>query len=530
MGLPNPGQMASKQPFMLFPEMPTHDYFEEVQRLNFLVSKPGLTIGLQLDQVALLSNRYLLNGTELTSWPLVQDTMLNPFENAFFVPEKMFVQRSGKGWEVTLGDTYASFGRGIALNMVKNTDIDVDTSIRGAKAKLTAGATELSFVTGITNQQQVSLEYPNLAIGPNTAHMVTGARAEYFERIGLGAHAVVYRFARALENPDKSPLVRYDQDVDTTVLGATLELPSVLGLDMYAEGDVFDFRAAEMTEGADKLQGYAGYASIAAYPGGAAVLLELKKSKDTERLTTFTSSEGWEPATIPTLEYERVITEDSVAAVDSNDIQGGRLRVDYSIIPGALTPYLAVSYLQDEDQGGLHFNRSPESIVHPVGGLEWRRGSLGLEVNAGHRVDTREQSDQGQDTLSHVDGAIHFPLFGAESLEIDIDAKTFHWGKNAVQQEDFTELANALGWHHGADWVFIFYQDWSDNPLIQSTGNLSELDPNLYGALEAQWKATEGLTAKAFYGAYKAGIRCAGGQCRQLPGFDGAKLSIQGTF
>jgi len=529
-GLDNPGRMKSKQPFLLFPDMPTHNYFEWVQRLNLQVSKEGLSIGLQWDKVALFSNRYVLDGAELASWPLYEEGVLSPFDDAYFLIEKLSVKRTFDGWEVTVGDTYASFGRGMALNIVKNTDIDVDTSIRGAKTIVHAGKTDLSFVTGLTNQQQVSMEYPNFAIDSNTSHMVTGARAEYFDTFGVGAHAVAYRFVRALDESYGSPLVRYEEDVDAAVYGATLDLPNLLGMDFFVESDVYDYSATEMTGGMDGLKGYATYGSIAAYPGRAAVLLELKKSTDTERLTTFTSTEGWEPANMPTLEYERVITEDSVAAVDSNDIQGARLRVDYSAIPGTLTPFVAVAYLQDDDTGGLHFNRSPETVVHPVMGMEWQSGLVGLQLNGGHRVDTRQDTALGQDTLSHIDGALHIPLFGAESLEIDVDAKKFHWGENEVQQADFTEMANALAWHHGEDLVFVFFQDWSDNPLIQSTGNLAAIDPDLYGAAEVQWKASDSTMVKAFYGAYKAGIRCAGGQCRQLPGFNGAKLSVRGVF
>jgi hypothetical protein len=529
-GLDDPGKMKKNQPFQLFPDMATHDYMEQVQRLNLQVTKDSLSIGLQFDEVALFSNRYVLDGTEYASWPLYDEGVLSPFDDAIFMVEKMSLRRAWDTWEFTVGDTYASFGRGMALNIVKNTDIDVDTSIRGARAKVRAGKTDLSFVTGLTNQQQVSLEYPNFAIGENTSHMVTGVRAEYFGAIGVGTHAVAYRFARALDEGHGSPLVRYSEDMDATVVGANLEVPSLFGMDIYLEGDVYDFRAKEMTGGKDSLLGYAGYASMAFYPGRAAVLLEAKKTRDTERLTTFTSSEGWEPANIPTLEYERVITEDSVAAVDSNDIQGARVRVDYSAIPGKLTPYLAVAYLQDEDTSGLHFNRSPETVVHPVAGVEWQSGHYGVQLNTGYRLDAREDTSLGQDTLSHIDGAVHFPLFGKESLEVDIDAKRFHWGENEVQQEDFTEMANALGWHHGEKWVFIFFQDWSDNPLIQSTGNLSSIDPDLYGAGEVQWKPSKSTTLKAFYGAYKAGIRCAGGQCRQLPGFNGAKLSVAGVF
>ena len=62
---------------------------------------------------------------------------------------------------------------------------------------------------------------------------------------------------------------------------------------------------------------------------------------------------------------------------------------------------------------------------------------------------------------------------------------------------------------------------------MDSTGNLSDA---VYGAAELQVKPMSALTIKAFYGSYKAGIRCSGGQCRLLPGFNGARLSLVGSF
>jgi hypothetical protein len=533
-GLPDPGRMANSQPYLLLPNMPVHDYIEQVQRVNLLATRNRLSIGLQFDQVGLFSNEYVLDGEDQQSWPLYNEGVLSPWDNGYAVVEKMFVRQVSDQWELTVGDTYASFGRGMALNMVKKTDIDVDTSIRGAKVVTRAGDVDFTAVTGLSNQQQVSQDYPNLAIRPNIYHMVGGMRVERFGQIGGGAHAVIYRFARPLEETLGSPLVRYEEDIDAAVMGANVELTDVLGMDVYVEGDLYDYRAPEMTGGENSRQGYATYASVSAYPGKAVVLLEVKKSKDSELLTTFTTVEGWEPANVPTLEYERAITEDSAAAVDSNDIQGARIRIDYAVTPGKLTPYIAAAYLQDTDTGGLHFNQSPETIVHPVTGVEWRENGYSVQLNTGHRVDQREQSDLGADQMTHLDATIHIPLFGHEALELDLDIMRFQWGENVVQQEDYSEMSNALVWHHGEKWVFVLYQDWSDNPLLRSTGNLAQIsdgiDENLYGALEVQWSPTTHMTVKAFYGAYKAGIRCSGGQCRQLPGFNGARVGLNGTF
>ena len=62
---------------------------------------------------------------------------------------------------------------------------------------------------------------------------------------------------------------------------------------------------------------------------------------------------------------------------------------------------------------------------------------------------------------------------------------------------------------------------------MNTVGNLGQ---STYGAAEIQVKPKSSWTFKAFYGAYKAGIRCSGGQCRQLPGFEGARVTASITF
>jgi len=529
-GLENPGKRIKNGPFELIPGMAVHDYFEQVGRFNLQVSKDDLSIGLQLDEVALFSNRYVLDGENQASVPLYDPQVQSPFDDSYFLLEKMFVSKKWDTVDLTVGDTYGSFGRGLALNIVKNTDIDVDTSIRGAKGIFRLGDFDLTAITGITNKQQISQDNPNVAISPNVDHMVSGMRAEWFGPVTLGAHAVVYKFARPTELPLSVPVERYGADVDTSVIGTTFEINGLAGLDVYGEYAYYDYRAEEMTDGKARLPGWAAYGSVAAYPGSLVILVEGKASKDTERITTFTTPEGWEPASIPTLEYERVITEDGSAAVNSNDVMGARIRIDYAAIPGSFTPYVATTYLLDKDTEGLHFNDSPEDILHPMTGVEWQKDHWAVQLNAGYRVDKRRDAKEGSDRMAHMDATIHLPLFGEESLEIDLDAKKFEWGNNEQQQEDFTEMANALAWHRGEKWIFVLYQDWTDNPLIQSEGNLGFIGENFYGALEAQYKPSGNLTWKAFYGAYKAGIRCSGGQCRSLPGFEGARVSLSGVF
>jgi hypothetical protein len=88
-------------------------------------------------------------------------------------------------------------------------------------------------------------------------------------------------------------------------------------------------------------------------------------------------------------------------------------------------------------------------------------------------------------------------------------------------------LSNAFALRIGKPWAFIAYTDYSNDPLVRTTGNLAE---NVYGALEAQWMPSAATTLKVFGGAYRSGIRCAGGQCRLLPGVEGVKASFTSAF
>ena len=105
--------------------------------------------------------------------------------------------------------------------------------------------------------------------------------------------------------------------------------------------------------------------------------------------------------------------------------------------------------------------------------------------------------------------------------------RSTHWGRNQFQQNDYIEIESSFGIQRGSLLTVTWFTDVTTDPLVNSTGNLAE---SVYGALEVQVKPASALTIKAFYGAYKAGIRCSGGQCRLLPGFDGGRVSLVGSF
>ncbi len=519
------------------------DYFEQVERVNLLLTRESLSVGLQVDQAAFFANKYVLDGEEIIERPLYDQTQwTSPWDSALVRLEKAFVEKRWNRFELVVGDTYASFGRGIALNIVKNTNIDIDTSIRGAKLAWLGADADVTVVSGLSNTQDISQDNPNLLVTRDVPHMVTGIRGSHYALgpVQAGLHGVVYRFGREAER-DIPAVGRYGGGLDALAAGADTSF-TALGTDWAFEGDVFQYLVPELSglvEGQSRL-GWAGYGSATFYPGPFTVLAEAKATRDTERLMAFSTPENWEVANVPTLEYEMVITEDSAATVNSNDVIGARVRVDYAAIPAVLTPYVSFAGFRDEEVGGLHFNKSPETIGHAITGVEWVKDRKIVIVNTGYRMDVRDVAAEGADRMAHLDAEIQLPLGPEDGLEIALNGRRFWWGNNEFQQENFLEMNNAVAWHRGEKWVFLVYQDFTDNPVITSRGNIpievsstsEEAPPDqyLYGAGEVIWHPNSASTLRFFYGAYKAGIRCSGGQCRSLPGFEGGRVSWQTVF
>ena len=358
---------------------------------------------------------------------MLEPSLFSPLPNSFVRLEKVNLTKNFTDSKIEIGDMGGAFGRGIALNIRSNKIVDIDTSLRGVKYTGNFGQAEVTALSGLSNRQQVSRDNPNLGLYQDVPHLINGAQVMLYG-VGsatLGFHGVTATFGdSALRN--ESGILRLEEPIDATIVGMDAELYGLAGLDWYFEGNVFQYYDDALSEGGEHEMGYTGYVSASAYPGILVVLLEGKISKDSERINLYTSIDNWEVATPPSLEYERMITEDSSATVNLNDVIGGRIRVDVPIKPSVLTPYVAVSAFHDKDLEGLHFNIVPETIVHPIAGVQYTENEVVVLMNMGYRIDDRNSVpeldngvDQGQDRLMHFDGEIGFPLFGHEAMELN---------------------------------------------------------------------------------------------------------------
>lgn len=521
------------------------DYFEQVNRFTANITLDDWSIYAQLDQVALTGNSYFLNDERRIERPLLSPGAWSPLipgaydpaelgvegwdlisRNLYFNLEKLRVAFEKGDFTLHVGDTYVVFGRGIALNANRNVDIDIDTSMQGVYAAWRPGLWEAQAFFGQMNRQQVFQDNPNRDLFGDRRHTVGGFRLDRYGLgpVNLGAHGVAYNFVTdegweaGFENLSTAP--------DVIVGGANVEAFGLGPTDWYLEGDVFAYPTDATWGGEKPKPGYAMYLSSAIYAGPTVWLVEGKRYYEAERVNRLLAPELYEIAVSPTLEYERAITQDSAEAVNSNDLWGARVRMDAAAIPGVLSPYWSMAIYRDVDLE-LHYNPVPETIYHPVVGLEYTEGDWAVFFNAGYRIDDRDGREFGADRQLHGDIISKIPVSHGWFLDVSVGAEWFRWGKNETQLSDYAEMEGALAVQYGSLFALTLFCDYSDNPLIDSVGNFSD---TVYGAVEVQVQPLPALTLKAFYGSYKSGIRCSGGQCRVLPGFEGARFSLNATF
>lgn len=511
-----------------FPDRRVLDYVEQVNRITAALSVGKVGVNAQVDQVALLANAYALDDVVVRERELVGPTLNSPWPPGTFYAnvEKVGVRYQDSRVHLQFGDAYAAFGRGIVLNLNRNVDLDVDTSIQGAKAVVRAGKWDISAIAGQMNRQQVFQDLPNLSLQGDRRHGVVGVRAEGwgFGPMNLGAHAVGYAFVN--EVGWKPGFERVTRPMDVVAFGGNVEALGVGGVDLFLEADGFVFPTPDTFAGEPVSPGYAVYGSATAYPGIVVITAEGKAYRNVARVNALLTPELYNAAIGPTLEYERAITEDSAAATSSNEVYGGRLRVDVAAAPG-VSPYASVAVFRDASLGGLSFHRVPETIAHGLIGVEGVWDDASVLANAGLRWDDRDGREFGRDLQIHGDVLARVPVGGGWFVDGSLALEHFRWGKNSIPQHDYVEMESSLSVQSGSLVTFTWYTDFTTNPLVTTTGNLSDA---VYGAGEVQVKPTSNITIKGFFGAYKAGIRCSGGQCRRLPGFEGGRISLTAAF
>lgn len=541
-------------------------FIEEVTRIVGRANRGRWSFDLQVDQLAFIPLPHVIDGERKPYTPAMQgpctgapETCLtNPFreltDDRFYInPEKVAATYQGEDFKLTFGDFYASIGVGAVMNINRNVDNDVDTSIQGFKLVAQPGEWKITALAGMLNRQQVFQDQPNpFLLDGDRRHLVAAARVERY-RIGattLGVHGAMYNYVDDQGDPEslrkglQGPVNALGQVPDALIGGATMS--TALGpVDLNVEADYFAFPEADQqpllfVDGQEEVQpGVALYGSGLWFIGPTTWQLELRHFKNVYRLNNPVPVQyGYTVVAPPTLELERAINIDTAAVTGSNDLTGGLLLVDI-MASDVATPYVGFGISRDEDLvNAAQKAPAPETILQLQSGAEILAPKWSLLLETVARLDIRDDGF-GHDRQLYAAADIKAPLPKLAGTQIMLIGHHFKPGPQAggFEPAPWHEINTSVSILGTPDLGFTVFYDHTTNPVsgydpVTDTGrgNLSEDWPSAFGAFELFWKPTSSWTVKAFHGGYAAGIRCSGGQCRNVPAFTGTRLAVVGTF
>ncbi len=87
-------------------------------------------------------------------FPNIARDDLSRYQNSIY-PAKLWANYKDHGIDVTIGDAYVQFARGLVLSMRKQDDLGIDTTIRGIKASVTKGPFAVTVLAGMANPSRV---------------------------------------------------------------------------------------------------------------------------------------------------------------------------------------------------------------------------------------------------------------------------------------------------------------------------------------------------------------------------------------
>jgi hypothetical protein len=570
-------------------------WFGWINRLNTALRWGNWTVGLRLDSAV-----YALRPVDhsLSVYPTTSPDGSNPrtsteqqvdldnqsrYRNSIY-PAKLWATYSAPGVEVTAGDAYAQFGRGLTLSMRKVDELGIDTTIRGGKVQITKDPISFSAVAGFANPSRVDEATGRaLWVTSNPQQPVYGSdrivgvdlQAGRGSPLTLSTHVV--RFSRCApyhydSNGDIETSFASDpttvtfgtcnasdtdewlaslnavprglQARDITMAGQSLEVPSLWGHGtLYVEAAVQQ-RESDVPGQTTNLNGNAVYGALSFDVGKTSTTLEVKSNRN---FYTVAASVGQQAPEFAIVAYSFLPPAESFNMLDAEGtgdfnacVEGGRLREDVNVSQDLLVYGQGVyAYSITEqpsgqcDQAGrtrAPANTDPRSVEDVVwdgvGGFEYAFNSHLSHVfaSAGVRDDTREDG-VFQYREQHLEYSVAKYIRGPWSLEVQ--------GRHRHRKEqglniDPTTYAQGW-WSEGENYIalrmapkWVFTQGFEYTTLIGQ--------PRTYVNGAVLYKFTSGSNVRVFVGEQRGAFRCASGICRFFPAFEGGRVELTLRF
>lgn len=501
-------------------------YGDLFNRLNIILSLWRIQAGLRIDTAAFLNTPARLdpNRIELGGCGAACE---NRFENRWVSPtglEKAFVTYADRNLELSLGDVYAVFGRGLVLSVRKVDELGIDTTILGGKIVYNPGRFKLVAVGGVSNIQNVDESTGRFQKDP--FDVIAGLRGEtrLFDKLIVGVHAAGGVLATPRQGPSSASACSDDAKEQCPYstgrlgYGVSIEAPRLLPwLDAYFEGAGVEQFRDDVIQPDRQRRGYALYGSLTGYAGPLTVLLEGKQYSHYEPWSG--STQEGEFANIaytlpPTV--ERVLTE---VEDPQAEIGGGRVHLTYRH-SAALSFVLSDAAFYQQRYGELVLHAL--TIHDPYAGvmLRWQDGISHVFVNGGYRYEYDNEKDEVFKRTAWFDWDFIQAL--PRNLSIESQGRAL-----------FRSRAGEPDWSEGNAYVALKWTpyliaaaglEWTTREINVKEAGQVHPEYGLFPGGFLQYNITTRSSLRFFAGGQRGGLKCISGVCRVFPEFRGARL------
>ncbi|MDD5308990.1 MAG: hypothetical protein PHU25_16880 [Deltaproteobacteria bacterium] len=444
---------------------------------------------------------------------------------------------------VTGGDFYVSFGRGIALSLIKLDDVGVDNTLRGARVEYGIPR-HLRFVLvgGVVNSLNLD-PITHQVLRDDPLDRIVGARVEWeiADAAVLGLHGVFLRPRFDDESLIAEDRLDVDRGAGVGALsgGASAEL-NVAGLHLYLEGNGQEHDNDRPPEGTPDVHGESGYGAFGELSYDAQPFNVKAEGIFYKRWLMEGPLRGTGYGLSQPISYNHMVTLEPLWMVIKSfgNAGGGKLTFDWYRKASDTNAVLAAATIKYEGglmPDGTWTDHPPTAVVHPTLKLRQGFGESGVSATAegGYRHEWSALDDtEGQ--LWHVAADVTVPLTGPHSIEVkgevrrhmlEVTEGNRYWVAMGSLGYDMAGLLGLTAIYEysdetaGAD---VAFGDW-EYPLPRRH--------YLWGVASLHVPAPlDGLTLRLTAGSQRGGIKCAGGVCRNYPDAVGATLEAVYRF
>ncbi len=449
---------------------------------------------------------------------------------------RLYFSYMNKGVNITAGDFYGSFGRGLVLGLKESKADFFDSKVTGGKFEYCGDLFGVKALGGKSYFKYINDYEPALQTVDQMDNSVLGAEVSLPVSSYFGSNDIAVNIGMSYINV-KGDAVPENQFLFSEMFIKKTDIGGLSTEITWSDWEFYNEYALKRTERTPAQTGWANYSSLTYAVKGFSASLEFK---DYYKYGTNPNepSSGFIPyqsAPELTIVHSSHLLNTHPHEVNPNDEIGYKLSAMYQISDGL---DMSGNFAFSSKHNGGSVLPEPDEEYLPYKDI-WIGSSFvsegyGITGGAGYFSDAPLSKGvnkliiPGEEDNPEAYYDERITLMGEYFLKLNDRSKVAFCGEfqkvsNEYMSEDYNDIYASAEYSYSP----LGYISVS---MIKTSQEVSGDAPDMWLGLETGINIMENHKLELFYGRERAGVKCSGGTCRQVPEFDGFKVTLVSEF